>query len=126
MKRGSSAARWRSRSFRRGSKRFWPKRRHSMPGWQAATGRRMKRPDRRRSNPSPPSDDKPQRRAEDAASDCDPPEGHAVAAAWNTFDVHPEKAGYKGERQEDKREQRGDQQALVGLLGTEKIGRAHI
>src|SRR3546814_13688228 len=70
-----------------------------MPGWQAATGRRMKRPDRRRSNPTPPSDDQPQRRAEDAASDCDPPEGHAVAADWNTFDVHPEQAGYKGERQ---------------------------
>src|SRR3546814_2926994 len=90
-----------------------------MPGWQAATGRRMKRPDRRRSNPSPPSDDQPQRRAEDAASDCDPPEGHAVAADWNTFDVHPEQAGYKGERQEDKRDQRDDQRALVDLLGPE-------
>src|SRR3546814_7468965 len=90
-----------------------------MPGWQAATGRRMKRPDRRRSNPSPPSDDQPQRRAEDAASDCDPPEGHAVAADWNTFDVHPEQAGYKGERQEDKRDQRDDQRALVELLGPE-------
>src|SRR3546814_4388632 len=65
------------------------------------------------------SDYQPQRRAEDAASDCDPPEGHAVAADWNTFDVHPEQAGYKGERQEDERDQRDDQRALVDLLGPE-------
>src|SRR3546814_1199657 len=88
-----------------------------MPGWQAATGRRMKRPDRRRSNPSPPSDYQTQRRAADAASDCDPPAGHAVAADWNHFDVHPEQDGYKGKRQAEERGQRDGHGGKVDMLG---------